>query len=255
MLQIGLELGLGQNRKNNPLGPAPHVFVVAGEANASGRAPEDNLQSFPATARQWGASGSWTALGSRLFHGPWETNAVDALGAGANFGWARAFANAYAAANPGNPVYLIGVAREGSGLANGQWSPGNPAYVAALARINAALAAAPGNAALKGILWHQGESDSQSQPAWDGYAAALAQLVANLRAGIVGASASTPFVAGGHFPSSSHYHAKIQAATQALPNAIAFTGYADPSVPQEVELFDGRHFDAASAPTVWRQAW
>lgn len=247
MLQIGLEFGLGQNRQNIPSGPAPHVFVVAGESNASGRAPEDGGQVFPTSTREWGALDGWTAPGSRLYHGPWEIGALAEPAAGANFGWARSFATAYAAAHPDNPVYLIGVAREGSGLDNGQWSPGNPAYDAALARVNAALAAAPGNAVLKGILWHQGETDSQSQQAQDGYAAALADLAGNLRAGITGAGLATPFVAGGHFPASSHYHAKIQAATQALPNQVAHTGYADPSTPQEVELADGRHADAASA--------
>lgn len=245
MINIGLNLGPATPGTSAPTGPAPHVFIVAGESNASGRAPEDDAQTFPAGTREWGAANAWTVPGSRLYHAPWESGAIARPDVSANFGWARSFANAHGAANPGHPVYLIGVAREGSGLENGQWTPGNAAWNGALARINAALANAPANAVLKGILWHQGETDGQTTTGRDGYAAALGQLVTNLRAAITGAGPTTAFVAGGHFPASTHFQAKIQAACQALPNQLAHCGYADPSTPQEVQLSDGRHVDAA----------
>ncbi len=246
MFQIGLSLAQAPVPLAVSSAPAAHVFVVAGDSVASGRAPETDAEVFPADARHWAAAGAWEPFGSRLDHGPWETGAIARPDPGANFGWARAFANAYQAANPDVSLHLIGVARAGAGLANGQWAPGGAEYQAALGRIGAALAAAPANAVLKGILWHQGGADAQDPAARAAYEASLTALVASLRADIPGADPSTPFVIGGHFPLSAQYHADIQNVCQSRPNRIAHTGYADPSTPTEVTLFDGVHPDAAA---------
>ncbi|MCT8331075.1 sialate O-acetylesterase [Albidovulum sediminis] len=246
MFQIGLSLAQAPVSRAASSAPDAHVFVVAGDSVASGRAAETDAEVFPAGARHWAASNAWEPVGSRLHHGPWETGAVARPDASANFGWARAFANAYQAANPGVILHLIGVARAGAGFANGLWTPGGAAYQAALGRINAALSAAPANAVLKGILWHQGGADAQDPAARATYEAALTGLVASLRADVVGAGPSTPFVIGGHFPLSAQYHADIQSVCQSRPNRIAHTGYADPSTPTEATLFDGVHPDAAA---------
>jgi hypothetical protein len=246
MFQIGLSLAQAPVSRAVPSAPAAHVFVVAGDSVASGRAAETDTEAFPAGARHWAATNAWEPLGSRLHHGPWETGAIARPDPGANFGWARAFANAYQAANPDVTLHLIGVARAGAGFANGLWTPGGAAYQAALGRITAALAAAPANAVLQGILWHQGGADAQDPAARAAYEAALTGLVASLRADIPGAGPSTPFVIGGHFPLSAQYHTDIQNVCQSRPNRIAHTGYADPSTPSEVTLFDGVHPDAAA---------
>ncbi|MCV2863141.1 sialate O-acetylesterase [Defluviimonas sp. WL0075] len=247
MLQIGINLGDKPHAHGATPGPAPHVFVIAGEANASGRAPEDDATAFPAIARHWSAANAWEPIGSRLCHGPWETAAIARPDPLANFGWARAFASAYQAAHPENPVHLVGVARAGSGFATSQWVKGSAEYNAAIARVNAAMAEAPAGAILKGILWHQGEADSQTQAARDSYEAALNQLITDLRADVTGAGASTPFVLGGHFPKSTLYHSAIQNVCQSRPNQVSHTGYADPSTPSEGTLAS---LTEADAPTV-----
>ncbi|MCB2131476.1 MAG: hypothetical protein KDD96_03265 [Rhodobacteraceae bacterium] len=247
MFQIGLALEAARRAAPSAPLPAPHhVFVVAGDANASGRAPETDLDVYPESARHWAALDSWAPVGSRLYHGPWETGAVARPDPAANHGWARAFANAYQAAFPDNAVHLIGVARDASGFANGTWTRGNSAYEAAVARVNAALAALPGNAVLRGILWHQGDADSQAPATLAGYANALDQCIDNLREDIAAANGSTPFVVGGHAPLSGLYHPVVQNTCQSCVNRKPHTGYADPSVPTEATLFDGLHLTAAS---------
>ncbi|MCV2867097.1 sialate O-acetylesterase [Defluviimonas sp. WL0002] len=246
MFQIGIDIRANPRVARFVKQPAPHVFVIAGSGNASGRAPETDAEQFPTTARHWSAGDSWAAIGSRLYHGPWETGAIARPDASANFGWARSFATAYQIANPDNPVHLIGIARDGAGLVNSQWTRGSAEYQTAVARVNSAMSALPDNAVLAGILWHQGEADSQTQAARNGHATALAALVGNLREDIDAASATTPFVVGGHFPLSGLYHPTIQSSCQSLPNSVAFAGYADPSNPVEVSLFDGLHADAPS---------
>ena len=106
MFQIGLSLAQAPVPRAESAPTAAHVFVVAGDSVASGRAPETDAEVFPSGARHWAASNAWEPPGSRLHHGPWETGAVARPDASANFGWARAFANAYPAANPGEALRM-----------------------------------------------------------------------------------------------------------------------------------------------------
>lgn len=221
--------------------PETHIFIVAGQSNAAGRAPDDGAPYFPASCVQYGASNTWAAVGKRLYHGPWEAaSATDA-----NFGFARQFAIDYSAANPGVTLGFIGVAKGGTGFYFNNWNKGNPEYAQAIARIAAALSAAPAGAVLKGILWHQGENDGQDSLAQNAYAAALTQFIADFRGDIAGGT-SLPFVLGGHAYGAQYYNHVTHSAIQAIPNTILRTGYAPADVPRNATLADGIHYDAVS---------
>ena len=231
-----------------PPPPTSHVFVVAGQSNSVGRAADDGAD-FPVGVMEWRSDDTWGAVGSRLSHGPAEVEAIARPTAGANFGFVRAFAASYLAENPGVTLRLIGAGRGGTGFDDDEWNPGDAIYAQAVSRVNAALAAAPAGSVLKGILWHQGEADAKTPAARAGYASALNSFVTAFRNDITWATASTPVVLGGHFlnVSGTYDTSAIQNAVQAMPNTLPFTGYADPSSPQEATLSDGLHLDAVSA--------
>ena len=210
-----------------------HLFVVAGQSNATGLARDDGGAVFPEGTLDFGPDG-WGPVGSRLYHGPWEEDfTIMRPDPDATFGFARQFAIDHAAAHPGVTLAFVGVADGATGFGDGHWNPGDGRYAAAVARINAAMAARPAGAELKGILWMQGERDG-TDGAWRAaYAEALAAFVPAFRADIDGADDTTPFVAGGLFRLGARFQTGIQRVIQSLPNTIAFTGYADPSVPAE----------------------
>lgn len=234
---LALALGGGGG---GPL-PETHLFIVAGQSNAAGRAPDDGGPYFPAGSLEYGAGNSWSAVNKRLYHGPWEASDATV----ANFGFARQFASDYAAAHPGVTLGFIGVAKGGTGFHFNNWNKGNPEYSQAIARITAALAVQPAGAELKGILWHQGENDGQDSTAQNAYAAALTQFISDFRGDIPG-GANLPFVLGGHAYGAQYYNAITHRAIQAIPNTILRTGYAPADVPRNATLADGIHYDAAS---------
>lgn len=242
-MQIGLSLGR-QGRRRAATAPT-HLFVVAGQSNALGRAADDSVDSYPAGTIEYGAADSWVPIGPRLYHGAWSADEALALpAAGANFGWDRSFAAAYAAEHPGVTIGLIGVADGGTGFVTGQWNKGQPSYNQAVDRIAAALAAKPAGAVLKGILWHQGENDGVTAGGPAAYDAALMQFLADFRADT--GTTGVPFVLGGHVFATGYYNTEIQRTIQSIPNRVALTGYADVSSPIEATIFDVVHLDAAS---------
>jgi len=238
-MQIGLSLSHSQigSTASAPVSNDV-IFVVIGQSNAVGYAADDGGAGYPAGTRQFTDAGAWADIGSRLDHGSWET-----VAGSTQFGFARQFAIDYAAAHPSAVIHMVGAADGGTGFISGDWNKGNTHYTNAVARINAAVAAAPAGATVKGILWHQGESDKGSAT----YEADMLQFVDDIRTDIIAATVSTPFVTGGHFPAGTYWDENIQKTHQALPSLRAFVGYADPSSPAEATLFDGVHLDAASA--------
>lgn len=246
-MQFGLSHGLSGPQPRRAAAPPPppppqiQLFIVAGQSNAAGRAPNDGGALFPPGTLEYGAANTWAAVGNRLYHGPWEAS----LATSANFGFARQFAIDHAAANPGVTLGFIGVAHGGTGFFNNDWNPGDPSFTQAVARINAALAAAPPGAVLKGILWHQGENDGQTAASQNAYAANLTAFIPAFRAAITG-GANLPFVLGGHAYGAQYYNHVTHRVIQSVPNLIALTGYAPADVPQNATTFDGIHYDALS---------
>jgi len=89
---------------------------------------------------------------------------------------------------PGTPVGLVPCAVGGTPLS--RWMPGADLYTQAVQTARHALA----SGRLVGILWHQGEADSQWQETADTYGARLAEMVASLRSELD--ARDVPFVAG-----------------------------------------------------------
>ncbi len=221
-----------------------HAFLVVGQSNTVGQADDAGTGTFPAGTLEFGPDEIWQAPGTRLHHP--RSPRKSRPDPDADHGFARSFANRYAAANPGVELYLIGAAQGATSFTAGNWNKGDPTYEAAIARANAAMTAAPAGTVLKGILWHQGESDSTSQSAIDAWPGKMVTLIADMRADIAAAGPATPFVVGGHERTSGFYQRAIDTAAQAMPNLADHVGFASPSSPRRAAMVDGVHFDSAT---------
>lgn len=150
-----------------------HLFLLVGQSNMAGRGavtPEDT-RPHPRVL-MLNKAGEWVpAIDPMHFDKP-----VAGVGLGRSFGLA------VAAANPGVTIGLIPCAVGGTRI--DVWKPGalddatnTHPWDDALRRARLALKAGR----LKGILWHQGESDSTGERAPD-YEAKLHDLIARFRA-------------------------------------------------------------------------
>jgi Carbohydrate esterase, sialic acid-specific acetylesterase len=93
----------------------------------------------------------------------------------AGVGLGRAFAKSLAAANPSVTIGLVPAAFGGSSLE--QWKPSGQLYQNALERIRLATKAGT----LRGVLWHQGESDSQAKELATSYPKRFSEFIERLR--------------------------------------------------------------------------
>lgn len=112
----------------------------------------------------------------------------------AGVGLGRTFGIEMAKANPGVTIGLIPCAVGGSPI--DVWKPGGyhkQTKTYPWDDMERRLKIALKNGALKGILWHQGESDSKPEKCY-GYKIKLADLIKRVRK--LGGSSSIPFVAG-----------------------------------------------------------
>ena len=118
------------------------------------------------------------------------------------------------------PILLVVNAKGGTGIGN--WVPGSSSdtlYNAALRRTRQALAYGE----LKGIIWHQGESNAST---WSSYMASLKTMVEAFRKDL--GKENLPFVAGEihHYHSNSMYFNKmIQAIAENIPNTAWVSAY------------------------------
>jgi hypothetical protein len=154
--------------------PLVHLFLLAGQSNMAGRGIMTPARTEPipgVMALQ--ADGSWGAAVDPLH---WDKTS-------AGVGLARSFARAYQRDNPGVVVGFIPAACGGSPIE--VWEPGmyfeatkGHPYDDAMARTRQAVELSGGK--LMGVLWHQGESDSQPARA-DLYRGRLEALVARFR--------------------------------------------------------------------------
>jgi hypothetical protein len=94
----------------------------------------------------------------------------------AGVGIGRSFAKVLTAANPSASIGLIPAAMGGSSL--DEWKPGSELYNDAVRRTKAALK----NGKLRGILWHQGESDTHDDGQASSYRQRFVPFIRQLRA-------------------------------------------------------------------------
>jgi len=143
------------------------------------------------------------------------------------------FATTLLEKNPRRSIGLVVNARGGSSIT--EWEKGSAFYNEALSRIKIALK----RGTLRGILWHQGESDSHD----DHYIDKLQSLVTHLRNDL--SDPTLPFVAGQVF-----YHPENKPNTRlindqiaTLPERLPFTGFVSS---EGLTTLDFTHFDTES---------
>lgn len=152
----------------------PAVLVLSGQSNWDGLsqnvAPAD---SWPVNTDYWNRNDSLfrpanPANGFRAYHSP-----------------TRAIARAFELAYPGRKLLIVESGQGGAGFANGQFAPGGVPRLAlenTLTTGFAALNALPSGYALWAFLWNQGEADASTANDAAAYPAALAELLAMVRA-------------------------------------------------------------------------
>ncbi len=149
------------------------------------------------------------------------------------------FARLLAAKKPGVVIGLIPCAYGGTSLK--EWAPGGEEdllsagqslqqrhppdnlYNNAIRRTQLAMK----SGTLRGILWHQGEANSDKEDLATGYASGLAKLVAQFRSDLK--APNVPFIAGelGYFIYERHPFApKVNAEIDTLPQVIPLCGVA-----------------------------
>lgn len=163
-----------------------HLFLLVGQSNMAGRgviAPEDQVAN--PRILMLNAAGAWVPAVD-----PLHFDKPKAVGVGLG----RSFALRVAERTPGVTIGLIPCAVGGSPIDS--WKPGefyqatqSHPWDDAIKRAQLALGAGE----LKGILWHQGESDSTRELA-PAYEAKLHDLIARFRRTL--RAPNVPFIAG-----------------------------------------------------------
>ncbi len=216
-----------------------HLFLLAGQSNMAGRGNvTDEDRTIHPKLLMLDQQGQW-----EFAVDPLHFDKPNAAGVGPG----RTFGLRYAADHPEVTVRLIPCAVGGSSIR--AWKPGgyhdqtdSHPYDDAIRRAKVALQ----SGVLKGILWHQGESDSNANAA-DQYAENLCEFVDRIRMELD--ASDVPFIVGqlGQFPERpwSSHRQTVDAAHQALKRERAVVEFA--SSDGLVHKGDQTHFDAASA--------
>lgn len=219
------------------------LYLLAGQSNMAGRGTVEatDRQVHP---RIWvlNADGKWVPATE-----PLHFDKPSVVGVGPGLSFARAMAEA----DPSVNIGLIPAAVGGSPMA--AWQPGGfheqtktHPYDDALRRLQAARSAGT----LKGILWHQGESDSKLELAAI-YAEKLTQLIDRFRREV---GAEVPVVVGslGDFYVAKHAAAEtINSVLKSIPQRVSGTACVDAT--GLTDRGDQTHFDAASARELGRR--
>lgn len=214
-----------------------HLFLLVGQSNMAGRGlVEAQDKTLDPRVLMLNKSGEW-ALAVDPLH-------FDKNSAGTGLG--KTFALRIADANPGITIGLIPCAVGGSPIDS--WKPGefyaptkSHPWDDTIKRSKMALK----SGVLKGILWHQGESDSK-EPLASAYEEKLIDLVKRLRKELE--ASEVPFIVGqmGQFTDVPWSAAikKVDQAHQDIVKKIPLTAYV--SAEGLKHKGDKVHFDAAS---------
>jgi hypothetical protein len=202
----------------------PHVYLLIGQSNMAGRAKMEKADTEPIErCFLLNADDAWEPATN-----PLNRHSTIRKGLGMQkIGPGASFAQAMAEKNPEITIGLVVNAKGGTKI--GQWKRGTKFYTEAVRRTQAARK----SGTLKGIVWHQGESDGGAP---EGYLDALAQLIADLRKDL--GVADLPFVAGQvkDLPAINDQIAK-------LPDTVEHTAFISS---EGLKTTDRWHFDAPS---------
>lgn len=195
-----------------------YLFLLIGQSNMAGRGPISPADQLPMDrVLKFNAGGKWVPAVDPLHF----DKAIAGVGLG------RSFAAEIARDHPDVTIGLIPCAVGGSPIAAWQSGAlyretGAHPWDDALRRARAALP----DGTLKGILWHQGESDAHVEKV-AAYEAELIDLVARWRVALK--APEVPFIVGqmGRFEGKpwTEYQEQVDAATRALVDAVPYTAY------------------------------
>ena len=225
--------------------PPLWLFVLAGQSNMAGRGEVEEIDRTPhprvfalTSVMEWAPAKE-----------PLHFDKPDIVGVGPGFAFGKALAEKY----PDVRIGLIPTAVGGSSIR--AWQPhtiheqtGAYPWDDSLYRTWRVLATTEGE--LKGIIWHQGESDAADYR--DQYEDALVDLVERFRAEYQ--DPELPFVAG---ELADFYHQNreggdvINTAINALPGRLGNTAVV--GFKEATSKPDGTHFDAASERELGRR--
>ena len=158
-------------------------------------------------------------------------------GQGCGFGLGLPFAKRYLAENPGVTVGLVPLASGGKNI--GRLNKGSKIYEEGMKR--AGFAARQG--VIKGVLWHQGESDRGPQGSL-AYEGKLHGMIADLRKDLQ--IPNLPFVVGdlgGFTKPTPEGIARVRAVLRSLPEKVPHTGFVESA---GLKRSDRAHFDRPS---------
>jgi hypothetical protein len=219
-----------------------HLYLLMGQSNMAGRgklAAED--QTPHPRVLMFTLANQWEPAVEPVTH-----DKPGYLGVGPGL----AFGKAMAAHDLDATTGLVPCAVGGTPLK--RWQRGGDLYSNAVHRARLALR----DGTLKGILWHQGESDSGTSTNANTYGDRLAQMIKDIRADL--GCPDLPIVVGqiGEFlydrgPDRSPYARVVNAALAALPSNVPATACA--SSKGLKHKGDQLHFDAASQRELGRR--
>lgn len=161
--------------------PVPmDLYLLAGQSNMAGRGhvTEADRQPDPRVL-VLNKDNIWVSQGE-----PIHFDKPEMVGVGPGFTFAKLAADQ----SPGKTIGLIPCAVGGTPIS--RWQPGADLYEQALARAKIALK----DGRLKGILWHQGEAESDDETKAHAYAKDLAAVARGFRRELNAPDA--PFIAG-----------------------------------------------------------
>ena len=177
-----------------------------------------------------GPQGEWEPASNPLNRHSTIRKGIDMQRLNPGYGFAKAMRKA----NSEVSVGLVVNAKGGSKIE--EWEKGTHFYDEALRRVREARK----NGVLKGILWHQGESNSREPYS---YLEKLKGLIAGLREDL--GQENLPFVAGQVFynPETKPLTKAINKEIARLPEVVPNTGYVSS---EGLTTFDNTHFDVPS---------
>ena len=204
-----------------------HVFLLMGQSNMSGygkvlaedRKPVPHVVKLPTKGKGKGKL-KWAPAAHPL-HNRLRSD---------RFGLGIPFAIEYLKGKPGVTVGLIPAAWGGAGI--DKLKKGTPTYLDAIKKAQHAMT----QGTIKGVLWHQGESDTVSQAKADSYDQKLQQLIADVRKDL--ADDKLPFIVGNlaEFYGTGKGHSKpdrvkridkVRGVLRSLPKKVKHTGFAE----------------------------
>jgi hypothetical protein len=212
------------------------LFLLIGQSNMAGRGVVE-AQDREALPRVFALNEKleWVAATDPLH---FDKPAIAGVGLG------RSFAQVLAAARPTASIGLIPAAFGGTSL--DQWAPGGKHYGNAIARAREAMK----SGRLRGILWHQGESDAGKEELARSYRERFAKLVSRLRADLQ--APDLPVVVGqlGEFYQGA-LAGVVNEQLATVPLVVPHSGFVSSAGLQHKG--DNTHFDSASLRELGRR--